>query len=60
MDEAYECYYFTEDVDDAGLKFDYLIRKGVSPTRNAIKLLKYIGYPDEIIDKTYERLGKLV
>lgn len=60
VDEAYECYYFTEDVDDEGLKFDYLIRKGVSPTRNAIKLLKYLGYPKEIIDKTYERVEKLV
>jgi DNA mismatch repair ATPase MutS len=60
VDEAYECYYFTEDVDDAGLKFDYLIRKGVSPTRNAIKLLKYLGYPEEIIEKTYERVEKLV
>jgi hypothetical protein len=59
VDEAYECYYFTEDVDDAGLKFDYLIRKGVSPTRNAIKLLKYLGYPEEIIDKTYARVEKL-
>ena len=59
VDEAYECYYFTEDVDDAGLKFDYLIRKGVSPTRNAIRLLKYLGYPEEIINKTYERVEKL-
>ncbi len=60
VDEAYECYYFTEDVDEEGLKFDYLIRKGVSPTRNAIKLLKHLGYPDEIIKKTYDRVEKLV
>lgn len=60
MAEGYECYYFTEDVDDEGLKFDYLIRKGVSQTRNAIKLLKYLGYPDEILKKTYDRVENLL
>jgi hypothetical protein len=60
VDAAYECYYFTEDVDEEGLKFDYLIRKGVSPTRNAIKLLKHLGYPEEIIEKTYNRVDKIV
>lgn len=60
VDEAFECYYFTEDVDEEGLKFDYLIRKGVSPTRNAIKLLKYLGYPEMIIEKTYKRVDSIV
>ena len=59
VDKSYECYYFTEDVGEDGLQFDYLIRKGVSPTRNAIKLLKYLGYPDNIIDNTYKRIDKL-
>jgi hypothetical protein len=59
VDKSYECYYFTEDVGKDGLQFDYLIRKGVSPTRNAIKLLKFLGYPDNIIDNTYKRIDKL-
>jgi DNA mismatch repair ATPase MutS len=59
VDKSYECYYFTEDVGKEGLQFDYLIRKGVSPTRNAIKLLKYLGYPDNIIENTYKRIDKL-
>lgn len=53
----YDCYYFREDVDENGLKFDYLIKKGVSPTRNAIRILKYIGYPDEIINKAEARIS---
>lgn len=57
--KSYECYYFTEDVGEEGLRFDYLIRKGVSPNRNAIKLLKYLGYPDNIIDNTYKRIDSL-
>lgn len=59
VDKSYECYYFTEDVHEDGLKFDYLIRKGVSKTTNAIKLLKFLGYPDNIIENTYKRIDKL-
>lgn len=59
--ENYDCYYFSEDVDDKeGLKFDYTIKLGVSPTRNAIKLLKYIGYPDEIVKGANERINMLM
>jgi len=57
VNNHYECYYFTEDVGQNGLIFDYKIRKGVSKTRNAIKVLKFLGYPDEIIDKANERLN---
>lgn len=57
---GYECYYFTEDVDADGLKFDYLLKKGVSQKRNAIKLLKYLGYPEEILKKTYDRVENLL
>jgi len=57
MVDDYDCYYFREDVDENGLKFDYLIKKGVSPTRNAIRILKYIGYPDDIINKAEDRIS---
>ena len=52
----YECYYFTEDVGENGLIFDYKIRKGISRTRNAIKVLKFIGYPEEIIERANNRI----
>ena len=55
--ENYDCYYFREDVDENGLKFDYLIKKGVSPTRNAIRILNYIGYPEDIINKAEARIA---
>lgn len=59
--ENFQCYYFSEDVDESeGLKFDYTIKNGVSPTRNAIKLLKYIGYPSDIIDGANDRISKLL
>ncbi len=56
LKDNYDFFYFSESVDNAeGLSFDYKLKQGVSKTKNAIKLLKFIGYPDEIITKSYER-----
>jgi DNA mismatch repair ATPase MutS len=49
-------YHFASTVDENGLKFDYLLRPGIATTRNAIALLKYLGYPKEITEKA-EREG---
>lgn len=52
----YEFYYFSENVDSTnGLSFDYKLKKGISQTRNAIKLLEYMNYPETIIEKAYKR-----
>lgn len=56
LKENYEFYYFSENVDTKkGLSFDYKIKKGVSQTRNAIRLLEYMGYPKEITKSAYKR-----
>lgn len=56
LKENYEFYYFSEKVDtNKGLSFDYKIKKGISQTRNAIKLLEYMSYPKDITDKAYKR-----
>ncbi|MGG5460357.1 MutS-related protein [Clostridium sp. B9] len=60
LKDSYEFYYFSESVNNKdGLSFDYKLKKGVSRTRNAIKLLSYIGYPKEITEKAYRRSEKL-
>ncbi len=58
LGDLYECYYFTENVEKYGLEFDYQIRKRVSSTRNAIKVLQFMGYPKEITNRTNERISK--
>lgn len=58
MVKNYQLFYFSEDVNKDGLNFDYYIKKGVSPTRNAIKLLKYLGYPEDIIEKTSKKISR--
>ncbi len=56
LKDYYDFFYFSEDVNSSeGLSFDYKLKQGVSQTKNAIKLLKYIGYPDEIIENSFER-----
>src|SRR5690606_35082379 len=49
LSDKYDLYHFTEEVNDHGFYFDHKIKKGVLRTRNAIKLLDYFGYPEEVI-----------
>lgn len=59
LKDNYDFFYFSEKVDSNGLNFDYKLKRGVSKTRNAIKLLDHIGYPKEIIKKSYSRAETL-
>ena len=43
-------FHFSEKVSDIGLEFDYTLKPGPAVTRNAIALLRYLGYPAEITD----------
>lgn len=54
--ETYYNYYFTENVTKEGLNFEYKIKEGISPTRNAVKILEYLGYPEEIINNINRRI----
>lgn len=52
----YEFYYFSENINsNSGLSFDYKLKDGVSKTRNAIKLLEFVGYPNEITEAAFKR-----
>jgi len=53
----YVPFYFREEVTYDGLSFDFKIKNGISPTRNAVKILAYKGYPVEIIDEIEKRMS---
>lgn len=55
LEHNYDNYYFTEEVNENSVSFPYKIFKGVSTTGNAIKLLRSLGY-DENITKEAELL----
>ena len=48
---SYRCYHFTDKVGRDGLHFDYILKEGITTTRNAIRLLEHMGYPGEIVEK---------
>lgn len=53
----YKCYHFEEDANSNGLIFDYKIKNGVSTSTNAIKVLKILGYPENIIEGAMKRIN---
>ena len=48
--DDYEMYHFRENADTTNL-FSYKIRRGPCTTRNAIELLKMIGYPNDVTEE---------
>ncbi|MHB8064091.1 MAG: MutS-related protein, partial [Ruminiclostridium sp.] len=50
-----ENYHFQEFFDEETIKFDYRIYPGKATTRNAIKLLKILGYDENIVNSAEQR-----
>lgn len=51
LEKEYDNYHFEEEIEDGDVHFSYQLFAGKATTRNAIKLLKVMGYQDEIIQK---------
>lgn len=48
--DVYDNYHFEEEIENNDILFPYKLLKGPANTRNAIKLLRMMGYPDELIE----------
>lgn len=48
---VYTNYHFRESIEDGEVLFDYKIHEGPSVTRNAIKLLEILEYPESVISQ---------
>ena len=46
---VYSPYYFSERIEDARLVFDFALREGIVDRKNAIRLLRLIGFGDDIL-----------
>jgi hypothetical protein len=51
LEFGFKSYHFTDKVDQDGLGFDYKLKDGITSTSNAIRLLEYLGYPEEILKR---------
>lgn len=49
MHERYRCLHFCNYMRDGNIVFDFKIHEGKNETTNALKLLEYIGFPNEIV-----------
>lgn len=54
LTDAYDTAHFTHKVEEEGLQFDYTLRDGIVEAGNAIKLLRLLGYPAEIMGSLKE------
>ena len=46
----------TENINKYDFKYTYILEKGISKIKGAVKVLKELNYPDNIIDTTLEYL----
>lgn len=57
---AYDPYYFSERIEDGRLVFDYALREGVVDRKNALRLLRLIGFGDEILGPERDTTGPVL
>ncbi|MGL4878330.1 MutS-related protein [Paraclostridium dentum] len=55
LDDIFENYHFEETITDNDIKFDYKIHRGRAQTRNAIKLLEFMGYDKKLVENSNYR-----
>ena len=60
LEELYENYHFQEHITDDDITFDYILYPGKTGTRNAIQLLRLMGYPPEIVEKAHNNARRFL
>lgn len=55
LESVFDNYHFQEEIVDNQIKFDYKLYSGRAETRNAIKLLGFLGYKESIVKRAEER-----
>ena len=60
LEKYYSNYHFQEEVVENDILFDYTLYKGRAVSKNAIKLLKIIGYNDRLIDAATNRANQFL
>lgn len=60
LEDKFYNYHFEENITDNDIKFDYKLYEGRAQSRNAIKLLGFMGYSDEIVNRAQDKAEKFV
>lgn len=60
LEDIFSNYHFEESIIENDIFFNYLLREGRATTKNAIKLLKVMGYEDKIILQAQQLADKFI
>lgn len=56
LEGKFSNYHFEEQVSDSNIEFDYILKKGIARSKNAIKLLGFFDYPNDIVENANTRV----
>lgn len=51
MEGTYENYHFRNYLEEAEIRFDYRLYRGISNSSNAVALLEVLGFPERIVSE---------
>ena len=60
LEDIYSNYHFSETVESEGVTFDFKLKHGPANTRNAIRLLGFLGYDEGIVQQANESASKFM
>lgn len=53
LQDEFDNYHFEENVQNGDISFNYCLQAGKASSRNAIRLLELMGYPEEITNRAF-------
>ena len=54
LEDTYANYHFSEEIGENDIAFSYKLMEGPAASHNAVKLLEFAGFPEEIIAAAQE------
>jgi DNA mismatch repair ATPase MutS len=60
VESTFRNFHFLEKISEDGISFNYKLMNGPSTTRNAIQLLRHVGYPKEIVTASEARVRETI
>ena len=58
LSERFDNYHFSESIENDSIRFTYSLEKGAAKTRNAIALLKMLGFDEGITSDAFEEAAR--
>lgn len=59
LGDGWAFHHFSEIIDDDALRFDYTMRPGPASTRNALRILRLMNYPDTVVSRAFATANRL-